>query len=301
MKHLTVAMTGITGFIGRAATAGLLANGHTVRGLVRPGRATAVADLDVTQTAGSMADPEAQDALLDSADVLVHNAFDWAAKKSDLASHLRENLCAGIELFERAATRQCRIVFVSSVAVHHHMLEQWQGRIDHTHPMRPGGQYGALKAALEAHLWGLQAQHGTAFNCLRPCAVYGIDPNHSRSVGWPMVERLLAGEPWGRRGGGKFVHVDDVAASIVAAVESTQTGGRIHHLTDCYARWSDWEAEAAEQLGIEGTVEHQDPPTSRNMFETDTVADDLDVHLNRGMDGIAAHVAEMIAIQRGTP
>ena len=76
--------------------------------------------------------------------------------------------------------------------------------------MRPGGLYGALKAAMESHLWGMHTQDGLHFNCLRPCAVYGIDPNHARSVGWPMVEKLLAGEAWGRRGGGKFGSTDHV-------------------------------------------------------------------------------------------
>jgi len=301
MKQLTIGMTGITGFIGRAAARDLLARGHVVRGLVRPGRASAVADLEVEHVKGGMSDPAARAALLENVDVLVHNAFDWAAKVQDLRSHLQENLCAGIQLFQQAASQGCRVVFVSSVAVHQHMLDAWDGRIDHSHPMRPGGLYGALKAALESHLWGMHTQDGLPFNCLRPCAVYGVDPNHARSVGWPMVEKLLAGEAWGRRGGGKFVHVDDVAACMVAAAESTHSGGRIHHLTDCYARWSDWEAIAAEQLGLDPTVEHLDPPAPRNMFETESVTKDLHVNLNRGMDGIASHIAAMIELQRGTP
>ena len=298
MTSLNIAMTGVTGFIGQATVSALTRAGHRVKGQIRPGREQAVAHLDLERVPGTMTDDPAD--LLEGTDVLVHNAVDWKVLKAgDLDGHLQANLLAGVHLLEQAARASLRIVLVSSVAVHHHMLSRWSGAVDHAHPGRPGNLYGALKASLEAHLWALHATHGVGGCILRPAAVYGIDPDHPRSVGWPMVQKLLAGEPWGRRGGGKFVHVDDVAAAITAGATQPDNGLHLHHLADCYARWSDWEVIGTRLTGHERVVEQLDPPAPRNMFVVDSVRQELGVPMNRGIDGIEKHIAEMIAMQRG--
>lgn len=302
MSNLRVALTGMTGFIGRSTASLLQSSGHHVQGLVRPGRESAAKDLKAAIVTGTMEDRTAHAPLLDGADVLVHNAVDWQVLKSgDLPGHLDVNLTAGVELLSAAASKGCRIVLISTVAVHHHMLEHWNGAIDHMHPSRPGSLYGALKAALEAHCWALHAQSGTPVSVLRPSAVYGLDPNHKRSIGWKMIKHLLAGQPFPRKGGGKFVHVDDVAACINAAATSTSEDLRIHHLADCYARWSDWTAMATDALSLDMKAHHDMPPMPRNMFETDDVQRDLDVSMCRGHDGIRAHIDDIISVQRGSP
>ena len=302
MNERRIALTGATGFIGRATAAALSKDGWEINALVRPEREEALDGLDVHFVHGTMQAGSSHEALLDGADVLVHNAVDWMPLKDDnLQAHLNHNLIAGIELFQAAARKGLRIVFVSSVAVHHHMLDRWNGKIDHAHPTRPGSLYGALKASLEAHLWSLAQQHGTAFTALRPAAVYGIDPQRTRSIGWPMVQHLLRGKSWTRTGGGKFIHVDDVAACITAAAMQTHEGGRLHHLADCYARWSDWTAMGANSLGLDLDVQHTAPPQSRNMFTVDDVEQVLGVPLNRGHAGLLEHIEHMIRLQRGSP
>lgn len=297
---MLAALTGMTGFIGQAATGALRSSGHGVRGLVRPGREGVAETLGASFVTGSMNDRAAFDELLEGARVLVHNAVDWdAVKGDDLKGHLDVNLCAGIELLDAAARRGCVIVLISSVAVHHHMLDRWGGEVDHMHPSRPGSRYGALKVALEAHCWSLHAEHGIPVCMLRPAAVYGIDPRNDRSIGWPMIESLVKGESWQRRGGGKFVHVQDVAACIAAAADIK--GVRIHHLADCYARWSDWVAMGAEALGLDLQIDHQAPPAPANMFKVDDVQRDLGVSLGRGHAGIAGHIRDMIELQCGEP
>jgi nucleoside-diphosphate-sugar epimerase len=297
-----IALTGATGFIGRATAATLLHDGWAINALVRPERVEALDGLNVHCVHGSMRAGQTHEALLEGADVLVHNAVDWAPLRSgDLQTHLDHNLVAGIELFEAAARRGLRIVFVSSVSVHHEMLDQWNGHIDDAHPTRPGGLYGALKASLEAHLWSLSTQHGTAFTALRPAAVYGIDPQQTRSIGWPIVECLLRGDAWSRAGGGKFVHIDDVAACIAGAAKGQHEGGRLHHLADCYARWSDWTCMAAECLGLNVDIQHTAPDHPKNMFMVDDVKETLGVALNRGHAGIREHIEHLIRIQRGSP
>ncbi|MCH2137437.1 MAG: NAD(P)-dependent oxidoreductase [Phycisphaerales bacterium] len=301
MTGQTVALTGATGFIGRRTTLALQQAGHVVRAIARPGRASAVED-GATVIEGAMEDAQAQATLLEGADVLVHNAVDWKVLKAgDMSAHLRNNLCAAIDLFDAAARKGCPIVFVSSVAVHHHMLEAFNSRIDHVHPARPGNLYGALKAALEAHLWAMHTRYDMGFVALRPAAVYGIDPTPTRSIGWPLVQRLSEGRSWGRAGGGKFVHVNDVAAAIAAAVDHRRRDGRLYHLADCYARWSDWEAMAVDVMDMEMTVEHVSPDAPKNQFVVDDLASDLGVSLDRGHDGIREHLANLVDHWRSMP
>ena len=132
-------------------------------------------------------------------------------------SDIETNLTPSLRLFQAAAKASIPIVFVSSVAVHHHMHDRWQGLVDEEHPTRPGNLYGALKASLEAHLWALNASHGITFTSLRPAAVYGIDPTLKRSIGYPIVLDIMSKQAYERTGGGKFVHVEDVAAAAVGA------------------------------------------------------------------------------------
>ncbi len=288
-----IALTGVTGFIGGATAAQFAAGGRPVRGLARAtskrDHVAAYVDEFVT---GDLASRAWHEPLLDGVELLVHNAVDWqAARGGELARHLDVNIAASIELLDLAAHRDIPVVYVSSVAVHHHMLPQWSGRIDDTHPTRPGSLYGACKAAVEAHLWSLHTTRNLRFTVIRPAAVYGIDPNLHRSIGATIIEQVRDGKDFTRRGGGKFVHVDDVAQSIVAGGAAADCG--VYHLADCYARWCDWARLVCEQEGVQVTIDDTSPDAPANMFTTDTVASNLGVPLDRGMEGIRAHVAEL--------
>jgi dTDP-glucose 4,6-dehydratase len=290
-----VALTGSTGFIGAATAAELSRSGHTVRGLVRKtSRLDHVADFLTDTVVGDMADRSMHEALLDGADALIHNAVDWnAARNGDLVRHLDVNLAASIELLDLAARAGLRVVFVSSVAVHANMLPQWNGKIDAAHPTRPGSLYGACKAAIESHLWSLHASDKLRFTIIRPSAVYGIDPRLDRSIGAKIITDIRKGQPFSRRGGGKFVHVDDVARSIAQPLTLDVQSGGIYHLADCYARWSDWATMASEIVGVEVKIDDSSPDAPANMFTTEALENDLDVHLNRGHDGIRSHLESL--------
>ena len=128
---------------------------------------------------------------------------------------------------------------------------------------------------------------------IRPCGVYGIDPRLDRSIGHPIVETLRAGEPFTRPGGGKFVHVDDVAAAVTAIVGNPDAAGKAYHLADCYARWADWAVMAAELLGVDAEIDTSSPAQPRNTFSKDG-ARSLGVELDRGHEGMRAHLRELI-------
>ena len=94
-------------------------------------------------------------------------------------------------------------------------------------------------------------------------------------------------------GGGKFVHVEDVAAAVVATVGNPAAAGRAFNLVDCYARWSDWAVMACELLDLKAVLDDSSPEKPHNTFTKDA-AESLGVKLDRGHDGIREHLRELI-------
>ena len=95
-----------------------------------------------------------------------------------------------------------------------------------------------------------------------------------------------------KTGGGKFVHVDDVAAATVnAACDSEKVG--VYNMVDCYARWADLALMAAERLGVDAEIDTSSPTQPANVFTKDAVQE-LGVKLDRGHDGLRAHMAELV-------
>ncbi len=293
---MRVALTGASGFIGAAIAGRLREAGHTVTALVRPtSRRDHIEPLVDRFVEGDQADGSAWPALLDGADAVVHNSVDWAAlREADPARHLASNLVGSIGLLHASAPRP--FVFMSTIAVHHDMSPSWEGRIDDEHPLRPGGRYGAYKAAVEPHLWAAHAETGRHTAAIRPCAVYGIDPSPERSHGFSLVEKIRRGENIDKPGGGKFVHVDDVASATVAALTTPDAAGRPFNLVDCYARWADWGLMARELLGAGVEVDTSSPPEPKNTFTKDhlRVLGLGPPFLERGHGGIREHLRRLI-------
>lgn len=290
---MRAALTGASGFIGSAIARDLALAGHETTALVRPTSRLAHIEPYVARfVEGDLADESTWPDLLDGAECVIHCGVDWESLKgNDLEAHLRRNLLGSIRLLQVSAPRQ--FIFISAIAVHHDMRPRWGGAIDEDHPLRPASRYGAYKAAVEAHCWAAHFGHGQPTCAMRPCGVYGLDPNLERSYGYGLVQRLRRGESVDKPGGGKFVHVDDVAAATVACVGNPETDGRAYNLVDCYARWADWALIAADLLGVEARVDTSSPAQPKNTFRKDA-ARSLGVNLDRGHAGIRAHLAELV-------
>ena len=291
-----IALTGASGFIGSVIAKHAFNSGHSVTALVRESSNRKHIEPYIDQfIVGSHEEHNVMDALLEEADVVIHNSFDWAALKSgDLDQHFKSNLQGSIDLLEASDDRQ--FIYISSISVHHHMHPNWNGQIDESHPTRPGGLYGACKAAVEAHMWAANSSRGQCVTAIRPTAVYGIDPNIERSIGFPIIQTLEQGNPYTKLGGGKFVNVEDVAAATIACIDNPKASPRVYNLANCYARWADWATLAAEELGSDVEIDKSSPPAPINTFETSYVTEDLGVKLDHGMQDIQKAVRELIDV-----
>jgi nucleoside-diphosphate-sugar epimerase len=294
---MRIALTGASGFIGAVIARQLAAGGHQVTALVRPASRRDHIGPHVDRfVAGDHDDPPAWDDLLEGAECVIHNSMDWRLLGDGaFADHLASNLCGALELLKASAPRQ--FIFISSIAVHHDILprradERGVNIINEDHPLRPNSDYGALKAAIEAHLWAEHYSAARHTSAVRPCGVYGIDPDLPRTHGYALLRKLARGERLDKPGGGKFVHVEDVAAAVVGLVDNPAGAGRAFNLVDCYARWADWAKLGAEVLGVDAQIDESSPALPRNMFEK-AAARELGVGLDRGHEGIRRHLAEL--------
>lgn len=306
---MRIVLTGASGFIGSFSARVLRLHGHEVVALVREGSRTDHIEPHISRYArADQADASIWPDLLSGADAVVHNSVDWDAVRTasgggDLQKHLRTNLEGSIRLLHAAHAAEIRrFVYLSSVAVHHDISPNWGGLVDEEHPLRPGSLYGALKAAVEAHLWDAKFRLGMHTVALRPAAVYGVEPTRlERSHGYRPLRRLLDGQRVTAQdfpGGGKFVHVDDVALAICRAVEradAPDVSGRAFHLADCYAKNTRFAEHAAELLGLPPSMVEPDAgPPAKNMFDKTATRKALGVEQSRGDAGLREHMANLI-------
>jgi nucleoside-diphosphate-sugar epimerase len=298
---MRIALTGCSGFIGSYIARHLQNAGHRITGLVRPTSRRDHVEASIDRfIVGEQHDESLWPELLDGVDCIIHNSVDWAPLREKTPEgynrHLESNLLASLKFLRFSAPRQ--FIFVSSIAVHHDMRPRWKGLIDEDHPLRPSGYYGAYKAAVEAHLW---AEHfmtggfekgGRNTSAVRPCAVYGIAPKLADSHGYEILKAVKSGEPFNKPGGGKYVHVEDVAAVITALVGHPGAAGQVYNLADCYARYADWAKLAAEVLGVEIDIDFSSPEKPQNMFSKEA-SRTLSINLDRGHLGIKQHLREL--------
>lgn len=291
---MQVAVTGVSGFIGSYIAKALHADGHRVVGLVRESsprqHIEGVVDRFVV---GDHADPAAWNDLLAGSDAVVHNSLDRTSPQADLDRYLQQNLVASIKLLAASAPRP--FVFVSSVAAVADILPQARGLITPEHPTRPASDYGAYKAAVEPFCLAAHLGQGRRISIVRPSAVYGVNERDlARSPGYDIIRMLRDTGRCDQPGGGKFVHVEDVAAVIAACLVQERANGQIYNLADCYARWGDWATMAAEALELpDAEVDLTSPPQPKNTFAKDNVQA-LGVSLDRGHDGIRHHLRELV-------
>ena len=164
-------------------------------------------------------------------DVIVHEAAQVDLRKSvaDPAGDAEINVIASIRLLEAAVKAGVRkFVFASSGgAAYGEPLFTPQTE---EHPLNPVSPYGCAKVAVEFYMNAFRQVYGLATVALRYANVYGPRQSALGEAGVIAIfaDRMTRGEPVTINGDGgqtrDFVHVSDVVAANMAAIERDVVG-----------------------------------------------------------------------------
>jgi UDP-glucose 4-epimerase len=224
---MRVAVTGASGYVGRALVRGLVQGGHDVAALHHRSPA---ADVEPRSriVRGDVRDPAVLRDLIADADAIAHAAA-YVHKAADTPRSRAEcfavNEGATRSLVEAAAatSRKPHLVLISTTAVYG---GTFRDASEQTSP-DPVTPYGESKLAAERIVLDA-ARAGTITACvLRPTVVYGAGaPGNTRR----LVDLLRRGRPVPRVREGmnrkSMVHLDDLTDAIVRALERGDTNSR---------------------------------------------------------------------------
>lgn len=247
-----VLLVGGTGFIGMRVAAALAAQGVTPRLFdLAPAIARAALPGSHEAVAGDVTCADSLAAAGEGCDGIVHLAglmtVDCAR---DPARAIRVNVLGSVLVFDLAARRGVPVGYLSTTGVF---------GPDSTDVPRPMTLYGVTKLAVEgvARVWA--ADHGVPSLGLRPYIVYG--PGISSGIAAGPSIALAASvrrEPAVIRFSGRvgFVHVDDVARMLAAAMTRSLAGATVLTMAGDTRGMAEFTAELARQSGWTGiTVE----------------------------------------------
>jgi UDP-glucuronate 4-epimerase len=207
------------------------------------------------------------------------------------------NVGGTLDLFEAARRVGIRrVVFLSSASVYGRTADL---AVDEAMPLDSRGAYGASKICAESVARAYAAQHGLEAVILRPSWVYG-PRRRTDCVIRTMISDVLEGRPthlaYGRGFPRQFVHVDDVASAVMAAVCQPTASGRIFNISDGVRRTLDEVARLVGSILPDAriTIAEGDAPDDEYLgpLELTNAALHLDWHPRTSLDsGIRSYAA----------
>jgi len=224
-----VLITGATGFVGSALVRAFLASGYPVRALVRPRSSRAnLAGLDVESVEGDICDAAAVGHAVAGMRYVAHAAADYRLWVRDPDSMARTNV-EGTRTIMRAALSAGveRIVYTSSVAT---LAPRADGQAaDETLSLSETAAIGAYKRSkvtAEQLVEAMAAREGLPAVIVNPSTPIGPRDIRPTPTGRMIVAAACGRIPAFVDTGLNLVHVDDVAAGHVAALERGAVGDR---------------------------------------------------------------------------
>lgn len=214
-----VAITGITGFVGRTLAQRLLAAGVPVRGLLR--RPDAQLPAAVERISGDLEDNDALDALIMDSSLVVHCA--GAVRGRKRGDFDQVNVAGTRNLLARIGQSHpgLRLIHLSSLAARAPELSPYAG---------------SKRAAEEL----FDADTRCRWTLLRPTAIYG--PGDQELA--PLLQNMARGfAPTPAVEGARvtLIHIDDVIEAILAAAASVATVGGCFELSDAHSQGYGWD------------------------------------------------------------
>jgi dihydroflavonol-4-reductase len=224
---MTILVTGASGFVGSAVVPALVRAGHSVRCLLRTTSDTSRIDgLKYQQVLGDIRDAASVRAAMAGCDAVIHLASlsSWDLIDSPLMAEVVEGGTTNI-LDAALARGNVRVVFVSSLLAVNGSTEPqvFDETAAWTLPDR-NLSYSESKRKAEA-LCASYVGRGLPVVIVNPAEVYG--PRDTGLItACNLVDFAKSSPVLVCRGGTSVVHVDDVAAGIVAALERGRPGAR---------------------------------------------------------------------------
>ena len=245
-----VLLTGATGFVGSRVARSLAQAGRRVRAIVRAKGAPELAVPEVApwieEIEGDFTRPETAAAAALGVDAVVHCA---ATGGPDMETARHVNVVGTRSMLAAArAPGVRRYVHVSTLSVY--VRTPREDVIDESSPLKEDGDpYGATKAegdrvVLEASRGGLPAV------IVRPGAILGFHRTSTWAVRMPA---RIRDRQMKLRGDGRepipWVHVDDLADTILLALEDDRAVGRVYDMTDGAVTWREYTDEVRGWFG----------------------------------------------------
>lgn len=230
---MKIVVTGGAGFIGSHIVDAYIAKGHEVFVIddFSTGLRTNLNPKAVL-CAQDILDPRLPKVLADIApDIINHHAAQMNVRRSvdDPLLDARINILGLLNVLEGCRSLKVRkIIFASSGGVVYGEQEKFPAAEDH--PTRPMSPYGVAKLAGEYYLAYYREAYGIPFIAFRYANVYGPRQNPEGEAGVIaiFISRMLEGKTPTINGDGKqtrdYVHVEDVAAANLSALESSFSG-----------------------------------------------------------------------------
>ncbi|SOC36269.1 nucleoside-diphosphate-sugar epimerase [Rhizobium subbaraonis] len=283
-----ILVTGGTGFVGVRSIAALRRAGNAVRVFdlaPKPDRLPPSPDIEVVT--GDIADTAAVIAAASGCTGIVHLAGLMTADCArDPLLGARVNLIGSLNVFEAAKAGRLPIAYLSTAGVF--------GPEDPVHP-NPMTIYGATKLAVEGAARAFNLDHGVASLGLRPYIIYGPGISAGIAAG-PSIAIAAAArrEPAEIRFSGRvgFVHVDDVAHMLAAAMSVPLTGATVVTMAGETADMTDFVSELRRQTGWSDVTISGDPLRIPADLASDPVPGFLG---SQPVTGIAAGIERSLA------
>jgi len=213
-----ILVTGVSGFVGSAVARALIARGERVRALVRASSArTNLEGLDCEVVVGDMTDRASMERALAGARQLYHVAADyrlWARDPGEILRANREGTRAVMEAALAQGTE--RVVYTSSVAT-----LRAQGADGEAI-----GVYKQSKVVAERLVEQMVAERGLPAVIVNPSTPIGPRDVKPTPTGRILIEAATGRIPAFVDTGLNLVHVDDVAAGHLAAMDKGAVGER---------------------------------------------------------------------------